>query len=150
MESNDATLGAALRSDHRSRHPDVTGWERSHEYFRFVEADAVQPSLVVDVLRGQRLGVVFRGVVERATRDALIANFLTSPGRRTRGADAPGEFQGAYHYSKTIDEYLGDSDAIRADLEAALDVPSEPLAALFQQLHEALASFGVGFRLARP
>ncbi|MDM4719717.1 hypothetical protein QTQ03_09055 [Micromonospora sp. WMMA1363] len=127
----------------------MTGWEGSQEYFRFVEAEEIRPSLVMDVLRGRQLGVVFRDVVSADTREALITNFLTSLGRRTRGADAPGEYLGAYHYNKTIDEYFDQTDAVRADLDAALDVPSEPLGALYRQLGEALAPSGIEFRPAR-
>lgn len=104
--------------------------------------------MVMDVLRGRQLGAVFRGVVPTPTLKALIANFTASPGRRTRGADAPGEYLGAYHYNKTIEEYLDQSDAVRADLDAALDVPAEPLRLLRRQLGEAFARSGIRFRPA--
>ncbi|MEU7206526.1 hypothetical protein [Streptomyces sp. NPDC045470] len=138
-----------LRSSGDSRYPGVTGWEGSTEYFRFVECDEVSPSRVVDVLCGRRLGVVFRDVVPAATREALITNFQNSPGRRTRGMDAPGEYLGAYHYNKTIDAYLDQADAVAADLRAALNVPGEPLNGLFQRLEEELALSGMEFRPAR-
>lgn len=131
-----------------SRRDDVTGLQGTPDYFRVVEATEVVPSLVVDVLRGRRLGVVFRDVVPSASRQALITNFLTSPGRRTRGADAPGEYLGAYHYGKTIGDYLDETDAVQAELRAALDVPAEPLAALYDGLREALAGDGIDFRPA--
>lgn len=127
----------------------MTGWAGSAEYFRFAESDEVSPARVVDVLRGRRLGAVFRGVVSAPTRHAMITNFLTSPGRRTRGADAPGEYLGAYHYNKTIDDYLDQTDAVAAELRAALDVPDEPLSGLFRRLGRELARSGVDFRPAR-
>jgi hypothetical protein len=138
----------ARRRYRGSCHPDVTGWQGSHEYFRFIEADLITPSMAMDVLRGRQLGVVFRDVVPVPVLQALIANFTTSPGRQTRGADAPGEYLGAYHYNKTIDEYLDQTDAVRADLEVALDVPGEPLRSLRQQLREAFALSGISFRPA--
>ncbi|MEV0617679.1 hypothetical protein AB0I81_30465 [Nonomuraea sp. NPDC050404] len=93
--------------------------------------------------------MVFRDVVPVATREKLISNFLASPGRRARGADAPGEYLGAYHYNRTIEDYLDLTDAVGADLEAALDVPDEPLRALYRQLGRALALRGIDFRPAR-
>ncbi|WP_327733452.1 hypothetical protein OG749_05780 [Streptomyces nojiriensis] len=132
-----------------TRLPDVTGWEGSKDYFRFIECEELRPSLVTDVLRGRYLGVVFRGVVPASTRQELITNFLTSPGRRTRGTDAPGEYLGAYHYNKTTEGYLDQTDAIRADLDAALDVPAEPLGELYRRLREELAADGIDFRSAR-
>ncbi|MEV6340626.1 hypothetical protein AB0M12_38655 [Nocardia vinacea] len=149
LVSNSVQLGAALRPSGGSRYPGVNGWEGSTEYFRFVECDEVTPSLIVDVLRGRCLGTVFRGVVPAATRKALIANFLTSPGRRTRGADAPGEYLGAYHYNKTIDGYFDQTNAVDADLRAALAVPDDPLRGLFGRLERELAGSGVEFRPAR-
>lgn len=149
MASNGVHLGAARPPARDARYPGVTGWEGSEDYFRFVEHDEIFPSLVIDVLCGRYLGAVFRGVVGAGTRQALITNFLTSPGRRTRGVDAPGEYLGAYHYNKTTSEYLDQTDAVRAVLKAALDVPSEPLRALYRKLEEALALSGVEFRPAR-
>ena len=127
----------------------MTGWEGSAEYFRFIECDEISPSLAVGVLCGQRLGVVFRGVVPAATRQALIANFLGSPGRRTRGADAPGEYLGAYHYNKTIDDYFDQTDAVVPDLRAALDVPGDPLKEFFRKLKQELSLYDVELRPAQ-
>jgi hypothetical protein len=149
LTSNDVRRDAALRSSGFSRYSGVTGWKGSAEYFRFVECDEVSPSRAVDVLRGRYLGAVFRGVVPTVTRQALITNFLTSPGRRTRGADAPGEYLGAYHYNKTIDDYFDQTDAMAAHLRAALDVPDDPLRALFRRLEQELALHDVRFRPAR-
>lgn len=129
--------------------PIVTGWVGNSDYFRFAQSDAIAPSLIVDVLRGDRLGVVFRNVVDSDTCEALINNFLTSPGRQRRGADAPGEYLGAYHYNKTIEEYLDQAEAVRHELETALDVPSEPLRVLFQRLAAELDNSGVELRRAR-
>ncbi|MET7309341.1 hypothetical protein ABZS68_20165 [Streptomyces sp. NPDC005571] len=149
VASNSVRLGAALHPSGNARYPGVTGWEGSTDYFRFVECDEVSPSEVVDVLCGRRLGTVFRNVVPIATREALIANFLTSPGRRTRGADAPGEYLGAYHYNKPIGAYLDETDAVAADLRAALNVPGDPLSDLFQRLEDELALSDIEFRPAR-
>lgn len=148
MENFALSSSYAARRSQESCHTDVTGWQGSPEYFRFIEADATTPSMAMDVLRGRQLGVVFRDVVPAPVLQALIANFTTSPGRQRRGADAPGEYLGAYHYNKTIDEYLDQTVAVRADLEAALDVPAEPLRLFRQQLRESFGLFGITFRPA--
>lgn len=132
-----------------AHHLELTGWKGSGDYFRFVECDEIQPTLVLDVLQGRSLGVIFRGVVPAGPRRQLIENFLTSPGRQVRGADAPGEYLGAYHYNKTTTEYLDQVEAVKADLVAALDVPAEPLRELYRRLHEAFALNGISFRPAR-
>jgi hypothetical protein len=139
---------AAGQRDCGHSHPEVTGRQGSHEYFRFIESDNVKPSLVLEVLRGQQLGVVFRNVVPPPVLQTLIANFNMSPGCQTRGSDAPGEHLGAYHFNKTIDEYLDQTDAVKADLDAALNVPAEPLRLVRQQLREAFALSGISFRPA--
>lgn len=127
----------------------LTGWCGRREYFRFAEHDELAASPIIDVLRGRQLGVVFRDVVPVATRAAMVSRFLMSPARRRRGADAPGEYLGAYHYAKLTDEYLDQSEAVRPDLETAMDVPGEPLARMRQLLREGLAAEGVDFRLAQ-
>src|SRR6185437_470262 len=127
----------------------MSGWQGSKSYFRFVESTELEPSLIADVLRGRQLGVIFRDVVPLETRDEMMSRFLMSPGRKKRGADAPGEYLGAYHYNKTIADYLDQSAAIRSDLEDALDVPGEPLRELRQKIQEMFALEGIGFRSAR-
>jgi hypothetical protein len=139
----------ALQSSLPFRHPGVTGWQGSETYFRFIECDEIRPALVIDTLRGKYLGVIFRDVVPAETRRQLITNFVTSPGCQKRDVDAPGEYLGAYHYNKTTNAYLDQADAIRADLDAALNVPSEPLRELFRRLREALTHEGIDLRPAR-
>lgn len=142
------SVSAARRRDVEPSHPELTGSQGSLEYFRFDEANELKPSMAMDVLSGRILGAVFRNVVPVPVLKALIANFTTSPGRRRRGTDAPGEYLGAYHYNKTTDEYLDQTDAVRADLELALDVAGEPLGLLREKLSEAFAPCGIRFRPA--
>lgn len=149
MASNDVQPGATKPPSVGDRHPDVRGWQGSGSYFRFIECDELRPYLAMDVLFGRQLGVVFRGVVPAGTRQEMISRFFASPGRRRRGADAPGEYLGAYHYNKTIDDYLDQTAEIRSDLEKTLDVPAEPLGELRRLLTEALALDGIEFRPAR-
>jgi hypothetical protein len=138
-----------MNADINDRHPDVTGWQGPESYFRFIECEELQPSSIVDVLRGRHLGVIFRNVVPAITREEMVSRFFASPGRQRRGAEAPGEYLGTYHYGKTIDEYLDQTATIGSELEKALDIPSEPLRQIHQLLREKLALDGIEFRLAR-
>ncbi|MFI7115847.1 hypothetical protein [Amycolatopsis sp. NPDC049868] len=139
------TAGAILNVDQCRA---LTGRVGDVEYFRFAEFDEYRPEAVVDVLRGQVAGVVFRGVVPARTLALLTERFWASPARRRRGADAPGHYLGAYHYHKTTEDYLAEAAEFHAALDAVLDVPDDPVAGLNQGLAKALAAEGVRFRPA--
>lgn len=141
-------MNTVRRSD-SSTDRSLTGREGDSTYFQFEECGELRPELIVDVLRGRLAGVVFRGVVPRATCTELTSRFLNSPARRARGADVPGEFIGAFHYTKTTDDYLDEAAAVREALNEVLDIPASPLALLWQGLAEVLARDGVELRLAR-
>ena len=51
-----------------NRHTDMTGWQGPESYFHFIECEELQPSLIVEVLRGRHLGAVFRNVVPAELR----------------------------------------------------------------------------------
>ncbi|MDT0343966.1 2OG-Fe(II)-dependent halogenase WelO5 family protein [Streptomyces litchfieldiae] len=127
----------------------VTGWEGDLGYFRFEEHTTLRPESIVEILRGRLAGVVFRGVIPAATCAELTDRFLTSPARRARGSDVPGQFVGAFHYAKTTDDYLRQAAATRSALDEILDMPDDPLAALRRELGDVLADEGVELRLAR-
>ncbi|NBE50754.1 hypothetical protein GUY60_04775 [Streptomyces sp. YC537] len=93
--------------------------------------------------------MVFRGAVPAAVCSTIAERFRTSPGRRVRGADAPGHYLGAYHYHKTTAGYLDESAAHRAELDRVLDVPGDPLTLIRSELGRVLAEDGVTFRPAR-
>ena len=129
-------------------HQALTGWSGSPDYFRFREHNEFCPTSIVDVLLGRVAGVVFRGMVPAGTCETLTSRFWTSPARRTRGADAPGHYVGAYHYHKTTSDYLDDSAAAKGALDEILDVPVEPVTVLRRGLSDVLAQRGVELRLA--
>lgn len=133
----------------RARAPEITGWEGSASYFRFVEGVEISPEPVVDVLHGRTLGVIFRDVVAEPTREEIIARYLASQAKRTRGGDAPGTYLGAYHHGKSHNHYLDLADEVRLDLEKILDVPAEPLGRLRHVLGTHLATDGIELRPAR-
>lgn len=149
MLGDNGFLVAASSPDTGTVHPEITGWCGSESYFRFIERAECDASAIADVLRGRVLGAVIRDAVPTATRTQIISRFLTSPARRQRGADAPGEYLGAYHYGKTTDDYLTQSEAARDEVRRVLDVPHEPLAVLHRALAAFLADEGVDLRPAR-
>ncbi|MFM9368726.1 hypothetical protein [Streptomyces sp. Da 82-17] len=119
------------------------------DYFRFQEYGTFRADAVVDVLRGDLLGVVFRQAVSAEVCATLAERFRSSPALRVRGSDAPGHYLGAYHYHKTTEGYLDESAAARAALTRVLDLPDDPLARIRAQLGRVLAEDGVTFRTAR-
>ncbi|QKG19752.1 hypothetical protein [Actinomadura verrucosospora] len=127
----------------------VTGRRGDPGYFRFEERSELRPEPIVDILHGRLAGVIFRGVVSEAVRAELTARFQRSPARRRRGPAAPGEYVGAYHAGKGIDQYLDDAAAVEASLRRILDLPGDPLTALRRGVAAALAEEGVDFRTAR-
>jgi hypothetical protein len=126
----------------------LTGWRGDAEYFRFREYHEYQPDAVVDVLRGRVAGVMFRGIVTPQTCAAIAERFWASQDRRTRGAEAPGYYLGTYHYHRTTQDYLDDTERVRGALDAVLDVPDDPLTMFYGGLAEALAGQDVTVRLA--
>jgi hypothetical protein len=129
----------------------LTGWSGDPSYFRFVECDVLDMEPVVDILRGRRLGVVFRGVVDRTAAQELVRRFWASPLRVRRCGEvceSQGYNLGAYHYHKPTMQYLRESAEIAASIEALLDIPGEPSALFRHRLSERLASDRVTFRPA--
>lgn len=127
----------------------VTGWQGSPDYFTVREYRAYDPHGVIDVLRGEVAGVIFRRMASPETCQELVARFWASPHRRRRGVEAPGYYLGTYHYHKPPRIYLQESEEIAAVLDALLDVPGNPLTAFYAGLADALEPEGAKVRLAR-
>ncbi|MFD7979008.1 ATP-grasp domain-containing protein [Streptomyces sp. NPDC059071] len=116
--------------------------------FAFREYPRFTPEAVVDVLRGRVLGVVFRGVIPAEECARVTERFWNSPARRTRGADAPGHYVGAYHYHKTTSDYLDEASAAQPGLDEILGTPHDTLTSIRTGIADALAAEGVRFRSA--
>ncbi|MEV6766732.1 hypothetical protein AB0N16_40135 [Streptomyces sp. NPDC051105] len=127
----------------------LTGWSGSAEYFTFREYDTYRPEAVVDVLLGKVAGVMFRGMVDPETRKELARRFWASTHRKKRGTEAPGYYLGTYHYHKTTETYLEESEQIAPALDEVLDVPGDPTAVFYGGLAEVLAPQGIEVRRAR-
>jgi hypothetical protein len=140
--------GQLTDTDRGARQQTLTGWRGDEDYFRFAEYDGFRPDAVVDVLRGRVAGAMFRGMVPPPTCAELARRFWASPARRVRGVEAPGYFLGTYHYHRTIDEYLDETERVSAALDDVLDVPGDPLTVFYGGLADVLAGAGVTVRLA--
>ncbi|WP_329314362.1 hypothetical protein [Streptomyces sp. NBC_01262] len=127
----------------------LSGWAGDADYFVFREYDAYHPRAVVDVLQGKVAGVIFRNMVTQDTCAQLAARFWASPARKTRGSEAPGYYAGAYHYHKTTEDYLNESERTAAGLNELLDIPENPLTAFYCGLADALAEQNATVRLAQ-
>jgi hypothetical protein len=129
----------------------LTGWHGDPDYFRFDEYDRFDPDPVLDVLRGQVFGVIFRGVIDPAAAGELVRRFWDSPARKRRGGEvceSLGYYVGAYHYHKLTSTYLQESVEVAEPIRHVLDVPGEPSGWFRQRLQERLAADGVAFRPA--
>jgi hypothetical protein len=141
-------MGSHRTEKRRASSGALTGWHGDTDYFRFLEYQEFHPQAVVDVLRGRVAGTVFRAMVPPDARTELARRFWASPARRVRGVEAPGFYLGAYHYHRTTQEYLDETERVAAALDDVLDVSFDPLAVFYGGLSRVLAGEGVTVRLA--
>ncbi|MFE2098647.1 MULTISPECIES: hypothetical protein [unclassified Streptomyces] len=126
----------------------LTGFSGDPDYFRFKEYRTFDPRAVVDVLRGRSAGVVFRGAVDPEICAELSARFWDSDDREKRTAVAPSYYLGTYHFHKTTEEYLDESERTTPALEEVLGIERDPLTEFYDGLAGALAPQGVTVRRA--
>jgi hypothetical protein len=103
----------------------LTGTQAGVNRFHFEETDELDPELVIDVLQGRRLGIIFRDVIPRGIQERLTAKFWASPARRHRTGE-PSHCVGSYHWNKSSDTYLAETEQVRAHVHDLLDVPNSP------------------------
>jgi len=87
----------------------ITGTVRPPEFHRFLESPRIDPHHVVNVLRGEVAGCVFRGVIDPTLCRNIAQNFWTHPQRRQRGDNVAAFFLGTFHYRKPLLEYLDEA-----------------------------------------
>jgi len=130
-------------------HERLTGWQGGPDYFRFAEYDTLSADPVLDVLRGDILGVIFRGVIDPDAARELVRRFWDSPARKNRGGEvceSQGYYVGAYHYHKPTQQYLDESAEVADYIAELLDIPNEPATMTRALLRERLAADGIEFR----
>jgi len=81
-------------------------------FFRVEDRLEYDDDLVRSVLDGALAAVVFRKYAPTEECEELLASFLTNPSTRVRHGDATGRYLGTFHWRKTKEDYLADSDAI--------------------------------------
>ncbi len=127
----------------------VTGWSGDADYFSFPEHRDFRPRLVVDVLRGRRAGVIFRGMVARDLYAELADPVLGQPGpgaAQHRGAQPPPRRVPLPQDHRALP---GRVRTRAAALDKVLDLPDDPLTAFYTGLADELAPEGGGRALAR-
>lgn len=127
----------------------LTGQVLPDENFRFHEQERFDPSMIVDVLEGKRLGVVFRDFVSDEDCSAICRNFWDHPGRYSRGDAVPAEYIGSYHYLKSLEQYAAESQVANAMLPALFKGLQSPVDRLTASLNEMLSAQGRTLRRAR-
>ena len=125
----------------------LTGIRMDPGYFHFDERSEFDASLVADVLRGRRFGVIFRDVIPVATQKELCARFWASPALKRRTGE-PSYYVGAYHWNKPIGTYLAETAEVADDVMDVLDVADSPWYLFRDELASELAGLGATLRLA--
>lgn len=130
----------------------VVGWSGDREYFRFIECERGEETFyrsVLDVLSGDVIGTIYRGMVREETCAGIAEKFWLNGSRKPRGAEAPGFYVGALHYLQSTRDYLDASARVRSAVQEVLGVSNDPLNHFQLGLIRVLASRGIKYRLAR-
>lgn len=126
----------------------LTGQSLSKSKFKVLETDELSVSKIADVIDGQLLGVVCHNYVKSGQRELICENFWKHEGRYTRGADAPAEYLGVYHYGKALLDYLAQSKLSNATLASLFTGVDDPVARLRTELSAELSRRSRVLRLA--
>ncbi len=127
-----------------SRTASLTGSRFSRRAFAAIECDRLQGEAAVDVLEGRRAAAIFRGAVGPGDCGQLKANFWNHPLRYTRGADAPAEYVGVFHYNKDLDSYLKEAAQAERELDRLFGAGVNPQQAFLDELRRPVAGLGEG------
>ncbi|MCA1298584.1 hypothetical protein [Stappia indica] len=126
----------------------LSGERKPAEEFRFCEGQAGDMSLVADVLEGRQLGVIYRNYLHQEACDAIKDNFWRNTFRYSRGADAPAEYLGTYHYRKPLHRYAGESAEANRHLPGLFEGLTNPVEAFRNDLNRELGRRGRRLRQA--
>lgn len=126
----------------------INGYQADSDFFVFEEYAEFDPAEVLAVMRNRRLGVMFRGAVAPAAREALSERFWRSL-RTRRREDAPSYFLGSYSYDKSAGDYLDESAAAAPCIAEVLGPPpASPWHWFRSTMADELQRHGVSLRTA--
>ncbi|SEG84450.1 hypothetical protein SAMN05216223_11577 [Actinacidiphila yanglinensis] len=125
----------------------LTGVQTESAFFRFEERNEFDPEPVMDVLRGRRLGVIFRDAIPEDAKKETVARFWSSPGLLRRDGE-PSYCIGSYHWNKSTESYLKDAATTADAVLPLLDVPHSPWRSFRSAMAEELARYGASIRIA--
>lgn len=77
--------------------------------FRFDEYDSVKPHALMQLLKGKRLGYIFKKAVSPRSLQIIRDNFWSSSKLTSRQDEVPAFYIGNYHYHKPLAQYLSDA-----------------------------------------
>jgi hypothetical protein len=146
IEVSVKTESASISPPHLSR-TRVTGTVANESYFHFEERQGFSPDEVIEVLNGKYLGVIYRNVVDPQIAASLLQGFWRSPAARRR-PDAPSYFLGAYHFDKSVEDYLAESAAVNPSVESLVNTPDSPWVWFRTAVADRLRRDGVQLRVA--
>lgn len=126
----------------------VSGAVAADSYFRFEERQVFDAECVIEILRSEYLGVIYRNVIEPAVLDSMLQAFWRNPAT-TRRSDAPSYFLGTYHFNKSAEAYLTESADVRAPVESVVSMPGSPWLRFREVVGDRLRRDGAELRLAK-
>lgn len=109
----------------------LTGWPGTEDYFQFADLEFAATTgglrAAVEVLRGERVGVIYRNMVPAEVRADILRRFSASEDRVLRGSEAPGEYIGTVHYLRPAHEYLDAAPDATAAVAKVIGGDEDPL-----------------------
>jgi hypothetical protein len=125
----------------------VTGSVAADSFFRFEERSAFDPEGVMEVLRGEYLGIIYRGVIDQEMSNSLLQAFWQNPQAKRR-TDAPSYFLGTYHFNKSVDTYLAETAEVAGSVERVIRMDGSPWIWFHELVGDRLKREGTALRIA--
>jgi hypothetical protein len=125
----------------------VTGSVAEDSFFHFEERTTFDPEGVIEVLRGDYLGVIYRGVIDPEMSDSLLQAFWRNPQTRRR-EDAPSCFLGTYHFNKSAETYLAETAEVTASVQSVVRMDGSPWLWFHELVGDRLKRDGATLRIA--
>ncbi len=118
-----------------------SGWTFPPDLFRIHEkAGQVSESQLLGLVDQTIPAIHLTEAITTENCSSLVKHFKESPGTHPRGDGVPGDVLGAYHYSKTYEQYMMDLDSSETYVQDFLLSGGNPVQSIINSLQSALQS----------
>jgi hypothetical protein len=117
--------------------------------FEITENAIFTPAPILRVLKGEIAGAIFRRYATVDVSERLLERFRASPDLKQRSGDASGSYIGAFHWQKTLPQYLREASFARSAIDRVLGSAGNPWDIFVTATREALACESVELRRAQ-